>query len=377
MSNNIKVIIKKLLVYNTTNHSNQEGGYTLPLLKYVEKEIGSSDVEIQIQEYQVETVINGNKKKLTKRGNLIAYIKGCRKPKILLQGHVDTVPNESDFTPKVTNTTATGRGAVDMKGPVTGLISTFKELTEKPGELQYSPVLLLTSDEEAHNFAGIKHFLRNPPINLDTIKSGICGEPTNLKVKNKLYGAMYLILETHGKEGHPAMRNSENAIEKAIPILEKINRFKKYLDKKEISLFGISVLNIGVINGGIKVNVVPSCCQIQLSIRNAEPAAKVEQMLREALKDEDVEIKSIFTYDPYTVNGQIFKNEGTGNKLNISNEPAAFMTEATFLNQAGIPTVVYGPGNPNLAHADPKEEKILITDIERYSDSLKSFFLGN
>ena len=227
-------LIKKLLEYNTQNTTKQSGGYTLPMLLYIKNRLEKRGADVKIQEYEIKTEIGGKPTILGGRGNLIATIPlETRKPAILFQGHVDTVPDESGFRPKVTESFASGRGAVDMKGAVAGMVRAFEILLSKKNDFAFSPILLLTSDEEAFNFSGIKKFLENPPEALSEVLFGVCGEPTNLEVKNFLFGAAYFIIKVSGKQAHSSVALTDNAIENSVPVLKSLANFRKeLLDRK-------------------------------------------------------------------------------------------------------------------------------------------------
>lgn len=378
----LKEILENLLRFDTQNSNDFAGGYTLSLLLYLKNHLEKRGAKVKIQRYNIQTEIGGKKIKLANRGNLLALTKS-NKPVILFQGHLDTIPDSSRFKPTIRKDYAIGRGAVDMKGPLAGLIKAFEILLEKEEELSFAPALLLTSDEEAHNFVGIKNFLARPLMPLPKIVLGICAEPTNMRVKTNLYGAMYFVLNISGASFHSAIANTNNPIEKMIPVLLELKEFKRELGKRDKGGIGSSILNIGKIRGGDKVNQTPKSCELHFSIRNAEKVKIIENLLKDKiLKIKEVGLKKIFAYEPVIVRlspfqKKMIKNAFSKNKTRLEFSPMVGFSEATFLNKAGVPCVVFGPGDFSLAHAQASKEKIRISQIERYVNILVSLCTEN
>ena len=268
-----KQLLKKLVNFNTENFDDKPSGNTLDLLEFVKGYLKENNIESEIYQYAVNKKYGGKIKKLKNRGILLTKVSDCKKPIILLQGHCDTVPIEKKGNSKiicsVKGDILKGRGTVDMKGSVASMILAVQELN-KNKNLKYQPVLLLTSDEEANEFAGIKYFLEKKKIK-NNIALAICGEPTDFKVKTNFYGALYMIIECFGKSGHSANNSkNQNAIENAIPFLNGLLKYQKEISKICHPQLGRSVMNIGTIKGGKKVNQIPSSCVIEFAVRTVK-----------------------------------------------------------------------------------------------------------
>lgn len=378
-------LIKKLLEYNTQNTTKQSGGYTLPMLLYIKDRLEKLGADVKIQDYEIKTEIGGKPTILGSRGNLIATIPlKTKRPSILFQGHVDTVPDEDGFRPKVTKNFASGRGAVDMKGAVAGMVRAFEILLSKKEDLAFSPILLLTSDEEAFNFSGIKKFLENPPKALSEVLFGVCGEPTDLEVKKFLFGAAYFIIRVSGKQAHSAATLTDNAIENSVPVLRSLATFRKELLGRKVSNTGGSILNLGLISGGEKVNQIPKECLIHFSIRNAESIKNIEELLEEKVMkiSDKAKLEKVFAYNPVNVNLSkeallVIEKAFNINKMLLKFSYMPAFSEATFLNNSGVNCCVLGPGNPIYAHTEAPNEKISISQVKRYTDILVTMCIIN
>jgi acetylornithine deacetylase len=271
-----------------------------------------------------------------------------------------------------------------MKGGLTSMILAIQELS-KNKNLKYQPVLLLTSDEEANNFAGIKYFLKKKESR-NNIALAICGEPTDFEIKTNFYGALYMIMKFSGKSGHGAHSEKlDNAIINSAPFLNKLINYQKKVCKIYDNKFGYSTMNIGIMRGGEKVNQIPYYCDIEFAIRTVKNNKIYEKLFNDMMKvksSNKCKIKKVFSYDPIsilteneiinTLNKILFKKGITQkNKFPSIKE----FTEATFLNKAGIKTIVFGPGNSSLSHSF--SEQIKISDVLLYKEILKKLFSSN
>ena len=384
-NNEAKYLLEKLVSFNTENFDDKPGGYTLDLLKFVQKYLAKSNIRSSVFPYAIDKKIGNQVIKLENRGILLTTPKRNNKPIILLEGHCDTVPMAEENIKKpvfsMKQDQMIGRGTVDMKGSIVSMILAIKELN-KIQNLKYQPALLITSDEEANNFEGIKYFLKLQKRHKYNIELAICGEPTNFEIKTNFYGAMYTIIKFLSKGGHGAhSKNLDNAIINSVPFLNKLITYQKNVCKIYNNNFGYSTMNIGIIRGGEKVNQIPSCCAIEFAIRTVKNNEVYNELFNNIMKDKNLyKIKKVFSYDPISISKKdeiinvlekiLFKKSMTRKgKFSSVKE----FTEATFLNKAGIKTIVFGPGNPVLSHS-PKEQ-IDIKNVLLYKEILKEFFI--
>lgn len=374
----IENLTKKLINFNTENFDDKPSGYTLELLEFVQRLLMDAGIKSQIYEYELERIVDGEKISLGSRGILLSGYDD-KKPIVLLQGHADTVPIARKFEGKnclVEEGVIFGRGAVDMKSSLAAMIMTVIKLKEDRN-LLYQPVLLITSDEEAGSFAGIKEFIKNYKKTKPDIRCAICGEATGLAVKHDFLGAMYLKFHFTGKSGHAANKNQgDNAIEKAIPFLNDLVRFQGGLLKQKNAL-GQAVMNIGTIRGGEKVNQIPTTCSIEVSLRTIKENSIYEKELSRLAKKNGGRMEKVFSYDPTRISSEENLIRSLKKSMGRESKQGAIMrefTEATLLNQSGIKTIVFGPGDPLFNHSD--EERIKTRDIARYQDVLEKLIVG-
>lgn len=382
-NNKARYLLEKLVNFNTENFDDKPSGYTLDLLKFVQKYLKENGIKSKIHKYDFNKKYNGETKKLKDRGILLTEINDSKKPIILLEGHTDTVPIENKDILKticsVKGNILKGRGAVDMKSGLVSMILAIQELS-KDKNLKYQPVLLLTSDEEANNFAGIKYFIKEKKIK-NNIALAICGEPTNFEIKTSFYGALYMIIECFGKSGHSANNSkNQNAIENSISFLNNLTKYQKEISKIHYPKLGCSTMNIGTIRGGIKVNQVPSSCVIEFAIRTVRNNNIYLDLFNDIVENKKIPHKTtrVFSYNPVCISNdnklvsELKKSAlkfGKKSQFSVSKE----FSEATLLNKAGIKAITFGPGNPTLSHSS--NEKINIKDVLLAKKILADFFV--
>jgi acetylornithine deacetylase len=200
------------------------------------------------------------------------------KPVILLNSHHDTVkPNKGytldPFAPTIQDGKLYGLGSNDAGGPLVSLITAFLHFYNRPG-MKYNLVLGATAEEEISGPNGVEAMLASP-VFLDFVKennsspfknwSGIVGEPTLLRMAVAERGLMVLDCTAHGKAGHAAREEGENAIYKA---LKDIEWFRSHKFPKVSDLLGPVKMSATVIETENRAhNVVPTNCKFVVDVR--------------------------------------------------------------------------------------------------------------
>lgn len=188
-----------------------------------------------------------------------------KKPTILLNSHHDTVkPNfqytKDPFSPVVEDGKLFGLGSNDAGGCLVSLIVTFLYFYDKQ-DLKYNIIIAATAEEEISGTGGIEYTLPYLP----TIDCAIVGEPTQMQMAVAERGLMVLDCISHGKAGHAARNEGENAIYKA---LKDIEWFRNFHFEKVSDLLGPSKMNVTVIETENKAhNVVPAVCKFVVDTR--------------------------------------------------------------------------------------------------------------
>lgn len=196
------------------------------------------------------------------------------KPTLLLNSHHDTVkPNpkytKDPFSPIVEDGKLYGLGSNDAGGPLVSLLATFLYYKDR-ADLKYNLVFAATAEEEISGRNGIEALLQDEQFNYPfrsngNIECGIVGEPTQMQMAVAERGLMVLDCLSHGKAGHAAREEGENAIYRA---LADIDWFRNYRFPKVSDLLGPVKMSVTVIETDNKAhNVVPAQCKFVVDVR--------------------------------------------------------------------------------------------------------------
>lgn len=196
------------------------------------------------------------------------------KPSILLNSHHDTVkPNpqytKNPYNPVIEDGKLYGLGSNDAGGCLVSLIAVFVYFYDKEN-LQYNFVLGASAEEEISGFNGIEALI---PV-MPEINFAIVGEPTQMNLAIAEKGLMVLDCLAHGKAGHAAREEGENAIYKAMKDIEWISSYQfpkvsEWLGKVKMSVTVISTENKAH-------NVVPAQCAFVVDVRVTDVYAHEE-----------------------------------------------------------------------------------------------------
>jgi acetylornithine deacetylase len=201
-----------------------------------------------------------------KLNNIWAYNQhfDATKPTILLNSHHDTVKPNSGYTrnpfePVIEDGKLYGLGSNDAGGALVSLIAAFLYFHPRT-DLQYNFCLAATAEEEISGYNGLELVLPD----LGQLNFAIVGEPTLMQLAIAERGLMVLDCTAHGKAGHAAREEGENAIYKA---LADIEWFRNYRFAEESEMFGPIKMSVTVINAGSQHNVVPATCSFTVDVR--------------------------------------------------------------------------------------------------------------
>ncbi len=189
----------------------------------------------------------------------------ANKPTLLLNSHHDTVkPNpqytKDPFVPVVEDGKLFGLGSNDAGGCLVSLLAVFLHYYPEEGGA-YNVIFAATAEEEISGTGGIEYTLPHlPPVDC-----AIVGEPTQMQMAVAERGLLVLDCVSHGKAGHAARNEGENAIYKALP---DIRWFQTHQLDKISPLLGPSKMSVTVIETENKAhNVVPAVCRFVVDTR--------------------------------------------------------------------------------------------------------------
>ncbi|MEI3607231.1 M20/M25/M40 family metallo-hydrolase [Pseudogracilibacillus sp. SE30717A] len=332
---------------------------------------------------------------LPERFNCFAsYVRGENYPTILLETHLDTVDVKGmtvePFTLTRQGNKWFGRGACDAKGQLTAMIIGLrKALEEQDGKLPVNIILAAVVDEE-HKHRGVDHLVEQS-VSADL---AIVGEPTQLEFGAFHKGSIRFVLETIGKNAHSSTPwNGENAVEKMAEVVMVLKEDAKQAVEGIVHpLCGKSSLSVTLISGGEQVNIIPDQCSIHVD-RRLNP----QENWQESLDDLRLLVKQKVSFSlwedlvwqkPYLIDPPLTNDLSTRELVALSDviqqiRPdfdfvgLQFGCDASKIQPAGIPTVVFGPGSINEAHTADEwiDADELMEAVDIYSTIFQTYRL--
>ncbi len=296
------------------------------------------------------------------KANLIATL-GTGSGGLVLSGHTDTVPyneNRWDMNPlglTERDNKLYGLGATDMKGFFPIAIEAAKSVLDKT--LSEPLIILATADEES-SMDGARALVDQ---GLPKARFAVIGEPTNLRPIRMHKGMMMEAVTVEGRAGHssnPSLGN--NALEAMHWVMADILAFRSELQQQYNNpLFDVAVptLNLGCIHGGDNPNRICGQCELHFDLRalpgmnNDELHAALDQRLKPLAQRLGINISLralVKNIQPFEQSPDSELVKAAEQLTGYSAEPVAFATEAPFLQQLGMQTIVMGPGSIDQAH---------------------------
>ncbi len=295
-------------------------------------------------------------------------------PRIILDAHLDTVPPGN-----LENWTASPFALVEKQGQLIGLgalddkvnIAIALELFETMDCHQVGFVFC-GGEETAGD--GLAFALKSGQI--PAVELAIAMEPTNAQVITAHKGVGWVKLVFRGKATHASTpEKGENAIEKALRFGEYFLHHKSSLIKQH-ALLGSNSFNLGTINGGTVPNVVPERCEMQIDIRTlpgqieADFGAMFEQLVKASGSEAEIVTEAFAPAMDYSG-----KSKWLNKLRDLSGKETStvtFWSHSGFYEAAGIPSLVFGPGDIRSAHQP--NEQIAVAEAERVLGIWREFF---
>jgi acetylornithine deacetylase len=307
---------------------------------------------------------------------------------VVFECHQDTVPVDAmtvdPFGAKVEGGRLYGRGACDVKAGATVMLAAFARLVrERPAGS--ARVVLAYSVDEEHTFLGVQELVKQGL----TTDYAIVAEPTLLNIVRAHKGVVRWQVETAGRACHSSRpEQGVNAIYRMGRLLAAVEEYAGQLrGRTPDPLLGPRTLSVGRITGGVSANTVPDSCRIDVDRRllPGETAGAAATDLETFLKGYpgiDFPFTCTQTHaaclplgpeqsaDLVTRFGSVIDSVAGRHEVHA----VPYGTDASTIAAAGIPAVVFGPGD--IAQAHTKDEWIDLAQLEPAAEILFRFALG-
>ena len=331
--------------------------------------------------------------------SLVARIGGGGDKELVLNGHMDVVPagdrsrwSFDPFSGEVRDGYILGRGSSDMKGGLAGAIYAFRKLVEFEKELAGTLTLACVADEETGGENGAGYLVSK---GIAVGSAVLIAEPTGMEfVDVGQKGTFWVRITVHGKPVHGSLAPfaGENAILKAADLMKEllsvtelrpklseemrrvVEESKPMVDKL-VKMKGMGkildrpTINIGIIKGGTKINMVPERCEIDVDTR-VPVGMKSEQLaeyVQKIVSKYGGEITYLERSEPNftSPDSEIAKlvAENAAQILGFRPKPLIewASSDARFYRAKNVPTVHYGPGELDLIHG--YNERVKAEDV--------------
>lgn len=282
--------------------------------------------------------------------NLLA-VRG--EPSVLINCHLDTVPVADGWTGDplaldIDHRRAEGLGACDVKGSAACILAAV-------AQTRGDAAVLFTTDEEAGSSRCVRAFSKTAP---EWIKGVVVCEPTGCQAVLEHRGIETATACFGGKAGHSSGKPGRSAIH------DLARWASSACDAMEAAGANPHRFNIGRIEGGHKANMVASSAAARFGIRptpDDDGAALLRTIRGAAPRGAVVEWAPGFSAPPLA---RTLANSALADRVGLPvGDAVDFWTEAALFAEAGLPALVFGPGNIAQAHAP--DEWVSLDDLSR------------
>ncbi len=279
---------------------------------------------------------------------VIARTQQGRAERVVIAGHLDTVPVAGNLPSWEDGELIYGRGSADMKGGVAVQLAAAAALSEPNRDITW---VFYDHEEVAAELNSLNRIAVQHPEWL-TADFAVLMEPTSAVIEGGCQGTLRFTVATQGTAAHSARAwLGHNAIHSAAEVLNRLSVYQP----REVMVDGLQYregLNAVAISGGIAGNVIPDRCEVSVNFRFApdrdEAAAK--QHCREVMSGYDVEFTDFAPAARPGLDRPLAREFAAA----VGGEPRAKFgwTDVARFAALGIPAVNFGPGDPGKAHAD-------------------------
>lgn len=363
-------LLARLVAFDTTSHRSN-----LPLIHFVRDYLAEYGVEATLVHD-----VSGEK------ANLYATIGPADQPGVMLSGHTDTVPvtgqmwNSDPYHLTAKGERLYGRGTADMKGFLAVVLAMVPAMVQAD---LCVPIHLAFSHDEEVGCLGVRSLIdtmRQYPVRPAAC---VVGEPTSMRLATAHKGKIAGRIQVCGKACHSGMApEGINAIQEAAPLIQWFA--DTATAKAEAGPFDIrfaipfTTLQLGTIDGGTALNIVPAQCHLDFEVRNVpddEPDILLAPLKAEVARL-DAELRArhsgagaaLSQLSDYPGLAMAEESELVEAILALLAEPGreriGFGTEAgLFQRELGIPSLVCGPGS--MAQGHQPDEYVTREQLER------------
>ncbi|HLE78610.1 MAG TPA: M20 family metallopeptidase [bacterium] len=303
-----------------------------------------------------------------RKPNVMARI-GTGRPEVLFTTHMDTVPagdraawRRDPFGAEISGTRLYGRGSADAKASLAAMVAALETLTSVL-PLRGTLTLTAVSDEEVGGIKGTEYLVDRGLVRPDHV---VVGEITSNRLAVAEKGVLWVRIVTHGRAAHGSTPwEGNNAIGHMATVLLAIQReIGTRLERLSHPLTPRPSISVGTIRGGIATNIVADWCEATIDRRTLpnesvpDAVAEIERLIADLSQadpalEADVEVLQMGPPIETPVTALVV-TAGQDIASSLGLDPAVVgyhqASDGRFFAERDIPTVLFGPGDPEAAH---------------------------
>lgn len=368
MNNQATTILATLLAFDTTSRESN-----LAMIDYINRFLSGFGIESRLF-FDEEG----------KKANLYARLGPSGPGGVMLSGHTDVVPVDGQhwtvppFELTLRDGLCYGRGSSDMKGFIACVLASVPAFLAQPLTM---PLHLAFSYDEEVGCLGVRSLVNHLKASAEKPALCIIGEPTGMRPVYGHKGKLAMRCHIHGKACHSAYApEGVNAIEYAAKLITRLGVLGEKLALRQDARFDppYSTVQVGMIGGGAALNIVPERCQFDFEIRHLPDLSLDETLaglqayaeeelvpaMRAVAEDATIRFHPLSQYpgllsDPQSAfAGWLAQWAGNDDFATV-----AFGTEGGLFDEAGVATMICGPGSMEQGHKP--DEFIALAELEK------------
>lgn len=303
--------------------------------------------------------------------NVVARTGGHHATRVLVAGHLDTVPGDASAA-AIVGSELRGVGACDMKGSLAVMLALALEGASRPIEVTW---VFYAREEITRVESGLLEIAELRP-DLLTADVALLAEPTGGVVEAGCQGTLRVLVELAGRRAHAARPfTGRNAIHRLAPLIERVAAY----EPRSVDIDGVTYTEqlqaVGV-DGGVAANVVPDLATLTINHRFAPDRSKdqafdwLRDYLGPALDNDDQ--LTLADWSPSAAPS--LSNDRLNDLVRLTGMPArgkAGWTDVATFQEFGVPATNFGAGDPLLAHRS--DEYVTLDELRDFEAVLRAW----
>lgn len=293
-----------------------------------------------------------------------------RAERVLLGGHLDTVPAADNLPSRLDGDLLYGLGSCDMKGGVAVALRCAALVAEPVRDVTY---VFYECEEVDARFNGLERLARTRPEWLSA-DLAVLMEPSDAGVEAGCQGTLRAVVRTSGRRAHSARSwLGDNAIHRAGEVLDRLRAYQP----RRVDVDGLTYregLNAVLISGGVAGNVIPDAAEVTVNYRFApsRTAEEAEAHVRSVFEGYHVEVVDLAPGAMPGLHLPAARDFVTA--VGATPRPKFGWTDVARFAALGVPAVNFGPGDPALAHT--RDEHVPVAQLRSVDEAMRAWLSG-